>query len=499
MMLPLHVRLSASHRLLKSLTARFLWRGSIACLSLLCLGVGTGIGAQEKGETKEGTRQDSVSNPTAASKAVGAAGQASIHFRERPRYPTDPQRLRRTAQIDGVLTDGEWDPFYTISDGPIKGTIYCNWDDNYLYLAARTEGPANVLFDVDMGGDGWLRGADNLEIVVGSVADGGMPTVSARLLDAASSKDMPTWNETAVDSKTLVVAEKITNGTQVLEIAIPKNTASLVLRPGATIGIRAELMPPGPVAAFVPTAAFEPHLLLDAVLVEARTVAAGGINPRLTLSDYKCIPGQTLFATLELLNQTDLTVPIKSVLWTGNGNSANAVNTLREIAVAPLSGMKRAKLGYKTPLPDNLSVGSYMLTVTVELEGGKQVQSAASFTVVEPIQVQMSSTPDPVSIVGQTKLTVSVDVFSAVPNHFHGDVELTNAPSGWQLEGGKKRVLYIDREDSRRAVDYVLKLPSNTAAGDYPLEATVTWHKRTWKARTVAKVIRADAPAPTKP
>ena len=98
-----------------------------------------------------------------------------IKFRERPRYPADPQRLKRTPLIDGVLGDGEWDPFYTITDGPIKGTVYCNWDDNFLYLATRTEGAANVLFDLDLNGDGWLRGADNVELLIGSVAGGARP------------------------------------------------------------------------------------------------------------------------------------------------------------------------------------------------------------------------------------------------------------------------------------------------------------------------------------
>ncbi len=168
---------------------------------------------------------------------------------------------------------------------------------------------------------------------------------------------------------------------------------SLVLRPGATIGLRAEFMPPSNAAAYVPTQPFEPHLLLDATLVEARVMAAQGLNPKLTLSDYKCIPGQKLFGTLELYNQTDLTVKIKSIQWGGQGNSLNALNTLREVNILPVQGLKRSKLTYKTVLPDNLALGSYILTVQVETEDGKKIESAAAFAVVEPIQVQMSSDP----------------------------------------------------------------------------------------------------------
>ncbi|HLK61391.1 MAG TPA: hypothetical protein VKU00_32880 [Chthonomonadaceae bacterium] len=441
------------------------------------------------------TAQDKPDAPVAA-QPPAASG---IKFRERPRYVSDPQRLRRMVHVDGVLSDGEWDPFYTIDDGAIKGTVYVNWDDNYLYLAAKTDGEATVLFDIDMGGDGWLRGADNVELVIGSAPVGGSgPTIVARLLDAASSKDAPAWNETSIDPKSLIVAEKITNGTQVVEIAIPKTTPGLVLRPGVSMGIRAEFLPPASAAAYVPTAPFEPHLLLDTVLVESRMLPAAGLNPHLTLSDYKCIPGQNLFATLELQNQTDLNVPIRSVLWSGNGASINAVNTLREVNVKPIPGMKRTKLTYKTQIPDNLPLGSYMLNVTVETEGGKQVQASAAFAVVEPVQVQMSATPQPVAIVGPTRLTVEVNVFSAVPDHLRGDAELTLIPAGWEVEGGAKHGVFVAHEDRTGVARFILKIPSNTPAGSFPIEATVTWHGKSWKTRYVARTIRTDAPMPPK-
>lgn len=436
--------------------------------------------------------------PAAPQSQAPSPAQPTLNFRERPKYPTDPQRLRRTVQIDGVLSDGEWDPFYTVTEGPIKGTVYCNWDDNYLYLAARTDQPASVLFDLDMGGDGWLRSADNLEVVIGSIGEGSAPTVAARLLDAANSKDTPVWNDKAVDVKSLPVAGKLTNGTQVVELAIPKDTASLVLRPGATIGVRAEFLPPGPATAYIPTQAFEPHLLLDATLAESRVQPVAGINPRLTLSDYKCIAGQKLFATLELLNQRDVPVPIRSVLWTGQGNSVNVVNTVREVTVPPIAPSKRLKLKYSTVLPPTLAPGSYTLMVTADLEEGKQVQSAATFTIVEPVQAQMSAEPEPVAVVGSTKLRVNVDVFSAVPRYLGGSVELLSVPAGWELKGSKKRELFIDHEDGQEIIRYDFRLPSTTPAGDYPLEAAVNWQGRVWKLKHVVHVVRPEETSPAK-
>ena len=167
-----------------------------------------------------------------------------INFRERPKYPADAQRLRRAVTLDGVENENEWEPFYSVTDGAIKGTFYCQWDDNFLYLAAKTDGAASLLFDIDAGGDGWLRGADNMEIVIGGLSEGGVPVALARLLDAANSKDTPTWRENSIDPKTILVASKTVGSSQFTEIAIPKNTGSLVLRTGATIGLRGEFLPP---------------------------------------------------------------------------------------------------------------------------------------------------------------------------------------------------------------------------------------------------------------
>src|SRR3954467_2251966 len=89
--------------------------------------------------------------------AVSPAKQSTsaVNYRERPRYPYDPQRLKRRPILDGKIADGEWDPLYTIGDTAAKGTIYVNWDDDYLYVAARTDQPSWLIFDLDCNADGW--------------------------------------------------------------------------------------------------------------------------------------------------------------------------------------------------------------------------------------------------------------------------------------------------------------------------------------------------------
>ena len=73
--------------------------------------------------------------------------------------------------------------------------------------------------------------------------------------------------------------------------------------------------------------------------------------------------------------------------------------------------------------------------------------------------------------------------------------------SAWLGAGNKRKKLplTIDKEDGRGARQFVFKLPSTTPAGDYPIDATVTWHQRVWKLHTVAHVLRPEPVAPPQP
>jgi hypothetical protein len=428
--------------------------------------------------------QDTQPAPVVLTKPV----TPGINYRERPRYPFDPQRLKRRPVLDGVIGDSEWDPLYTIGDGAVKGTVYLNWDDDFLYVAARTDQSAWVVLDLDANADGWLRGADNLELTVAPAGMDGVPALTARILDAAGNKDAPVWNEKVVDPRSIQLVEKMTGGAQVIEMAIPKGIAGLSLRPNATLSVRADFLPSGP--APTPTAPYEPHLLVDITLVEARTVAAPGITPRLTLDDSKVIPGQSLRATLELMNQTEEESRVRFITWQGDAAAADLLRLERDPNVPPIKGLKTLKRKYSSTLPETAVPGFYQLTATAQLENGRTVSSTISFSVVEPFSLQMSVEPDPINVLGPTQVKAFVDITSAVPGMAKGSVEL-QAPAGWEIKGRSKKEFLIQHEDSTGRSVFYLTLPSTTQAGDYIFNAAISWHGKTWKAHTTVHVNRA--------
>lgn len=99
---------------------------------------------------------------------------------------TTPNRLAITPWLDGKLDDEEWDILHAEAGGP----VYMQWTPNNLYLAGTAQKGKDVIFSLDLSGDGWLIGRDNLEVRLNWVNDA--PKISARLLDATS-RNAPTW------------------------------------------------------------------------------------------------------------------------------------------------------------------------------------------------------------------------------------------------------------------------------------------------------------------
>lgn len=410
-----------------------------------------------------------------------------INYKERPRVPYDPQRLKLRPVLDGEIGATEWTPLFTVSEGPVTGTVYLNWDDDALYLAAKTAQPAWVVADIDANGDGWLRGADNLEVAISPVGSTGVAPLALRLLDAATNRDAPVWNETVVDPRQVQLIARQQGEGQVIEMAIPKGIAGLSPRAGALIGARVDCLPAGTVP--VATAPYEPHLLLDLTLVEARASSVGGVVGKLALEDSELVPGQVFHATLNLTNQVDAARRIRSLTWNGVGPAGDYLKSLREVALPELKRLSTLRLRYASPLPETALPGHYQFTATAVLDDGSTVSSTASFSIEEPFTIQLDCDPPEVTVVGPTPIRLIVTVASAVPGFKRADVVLTQPPS-WELKGKSKRSVNIHRENGVARTVYVATIPSAMQAGEYRVTAEVSWRGKTWTTHRVVKVSR---------
>jgi hypothetical protein len=428
------------------------------------------------------------------------ANQFQINYLQPVTQTYVSQILKKQPIIDGVIGNDEWSKCYTLQEGGISGTIYMNWDDNNVYIAAQTDKPAWLVVDLDCNGDGWLRGADNLEITVSPVNNAAKPAITTRLLDALSINDSPTWNDTAVSPSSINVAEKADGAGQVIEMAIPKGVAGLNPRENASMMFRADFLPAD--ATPVPTKPYEPHKLLDVILVDTRTVTVPGITPILKLNDVNYIPGENLDATLKIASQLSDPIQIQSITWQGIGPASNLVNTLRQVNIPVIKPLKSITLKYHSQIPNNAILGYYQFETDGVLANGKTFSNTTSFSIVEPFNLSITTVPPSVAInsVGETQLKVDVNIFSAVPGYAQGDVELS-VPTGWEVKGRSKKGFYIDREDVTRTSHFYVLVPNAMSTGDYDLKATISWHGKTWVAHHIVHVsgLSVSAGANTKP
>ncbi|HRI44433.1 MAG TPA: hypothetical protein PLL78_07585 [Fimbriimonadaceae bacterium] len=158
----------------------------------------------------------------------------------------DPLRLVITPKMDGRFEDEEWDRLSM--SGGVESAM--QWEPGILYLGTRAARGKDVVWSLDMNGDGWLVGRDNLEIRI-IWTDAG-PVGSARLVDATD-RDGPIWKREPLLDGMLAIAAATDGDSWVAEakligLYLPQ------IGDGSRMGVRANAIPGGEATpeAFVP-------------------------------------------------------------------------------------------------------------------------------------------------------------------------------------------------------------------------------------------------------
>lgn len=104
----------------------------------------------------------------------------------RPQPVVDSLRIAITPLLDGVVTEQEWDLLAESDQGP----VFFQWEPGKLHWAAKPKPGNDVVLSLDLKGDGWLVGNDNLEIRTRLVGETLETTI--RQLDATD-RNGPQW------------------------------------------------------------------------------------------------------------------------------------------------------------------------------------------------------------------------------------------------------------------------------------------------------------------
>ena len=169
-------------------------------------------------------------------------------------FSYDYDRKKKSPKIDGRIEKGEWDEFTSTPNGatpcdpnlpwgkaypPPKGAdyrmqTYLNWDDDYLYFAAKAPFKFLAAPEIDAQADGYFSGKDNLNV------NAAIPRDETRVkpnevqtspgvmvwnnVEPVEENDMPVWTNELYDQreKCKWAWGKDENGWYVLEMALAK-------------------------------------------------------------------------------------------------------------------------------------------------------------------------------------------------------------------------------------------------------------------------------------
>jgi hypothetical protein len=409
-----------------------------------------------------------------------------------PGLSFERQRIKRTVPLDPRLgLDGRWDLLYTRGEGRDRRSIYLDWDDENLYLAAESPGLSPVRFDIDARGDGWFRGADNLRITIIPPVGGRAGSLSTQRWDAVQNRNRPVWAASPIAASEIKVAVGQTpSGAQAILLAVPRTEAAgLERRPGADFGLFVEWGAPDDTDA----AAYTPRPMLPLTLVdtlEARE-SETGLWVKTEVLPRRIVPGDDgVKMTVTIKNEGRRPARL-SRLFVRGSQAAQAVLDAATFTGQVLMPGDTITRSFFSTVSGAAGLGTLVVAGGVEKEDGSALAALAAFDRQDPYTASLQIDQTPVTAgSGQTR-TALVSVRGRGDNKARGRVTLT-LPEGWTLEDGKReRDVTLSFAGENTGVYYKIAVPASARPGVYPIRAEVRIGGRVYAAGGTVAVVGA--------
>ncbi|MES2461661.1 MAG: hypothetical protein V4671_13840 [Armatimonadota bacterium] len=438
---------------------------------------------------------------------TGAPGQVQVGTpgASDPRYGGvlyEKNRIKRTVPIDPAIgLDGRWDVLYRYVDsvaaepgaGEAPGgngvkTVYCDWDDNYLYLAMETPSATKVRFDIDGRDDGWLRGADNLMLQISPSAGTEPAKVIAQRFDTTQNKDRPVYAESSIPLGEIKVRTGQTpRGTYAAILALPKTEMiGLVRKNGASFGLRVDtgLLPAQSGSADL--LAIRPMLrltLAESVVAQS----TDGLSVKVSVAEArKNVPGEDIKIALEVKNEGKNSLRLSRLFLRGSLLSQNLLDAATYTGIVLEPG-KKLRRDLRSTVSASAGTGTYVVAGGAEWEDGTGIASLAAFDRLEPYALDFKLDDKPIEsgVVIQRKKkgdkkgpegdvrTAVIAVLSRIRTPETASVRM-RLPDGWTLESGDTdRTVQFKSKDDLRPLFFKILVPNKASPGTYPVSVTL--------------------------
>jgi hypothetical protein len=375
-----------------------------------------------------------------------------------PYQVVDQNRLAITPWLDGRFEDEEWDILH-------RGTDHwtaMQWEPGYLYLGAKVPKGKDLVISIDLRGDGWLVGNDNLELRY--VWKDGTPVVDARILDATN-RNAPTWSYAPllaglIRAAGVEEADGWTVESRIESVDLPDFSL------GRTLGIRSDLIES---LALTPEPFFPRSLGFAALRWERSKGLPAGIEWSPELKVRKSVPGDSIKIRLNFTKTGD--AELKRVELRSEGFAKEATKLLA-LPFPAFDRKGRAFVDYDTPISADARQGYRLLRARVTSAKGDEAIIQTSFAVADLVDFDVQLPTNLVRSVDSRVIKGAIVVRSNTPGRLDGKFELT-VPETWSIARNKDQRLLIYNSRGLQRIPIDLIAPQN-ASGLIPLGLRVT-------------------------
>ena len=366
-------------------------------------------------------------------------------------------RMALTPKLDGKLSEEEWDRF-AIIDGV---QTYFQWQPSKLHAAATLPVGKDLVASFDLNGDGWLVGADNVEVRVSWNA--GAPSVRERILDATD-LSQPKWVDLPPTTTAVEVGSSSSGSTWTVEFSAEDPARGVFpTEPKSTFALRFDA-----VDASASPPALSPRVLsLVRLGMERASGLPDGVVFKPEYAVKSVVPGESNQVRLTFQGDNTLGLKTIEVRTEGLGREFAQAKTL---PFPSFDRKGRAFVDYDTLLSPKAPLGYRLVRGTLTDGTGKQMLVQCSYQVAEPVSFEMPPPPKLKSKVEEQKIRVSIYLKSNTAQRIDG-LFVVQPPSGWKVVAGNGAgfLIYGSRASARKAVEFLV--PAG-AKGAFPLKVT---------------------------
>lgn len=383
------------------------------------------------------------------------APQASPQLFAAPQAVANKDRLALSPKIDGIFSPEEWDPFTTF-DG---GEAYFQWEPKKVYVAAVVPIGKDLVASLDLNGNGWLIGDDNLQVRVSW--NGTTAAVSLALLDCTNPSG-PKWVEVPEFMKSVKVAATAGATNWSVELGLVDPGKRLLPRAAnEDIGVRCDAVD----SEIKDLPAYLPRIVTPLKLRLERGInLPTGLKWKPEFKGRSVVPGAGIKVRFTF-NGDDAMV-MKRIEMRTEGLAEDAT-TLKAQPFPKFDQKNRAFVDYDTRVASTAEGGYRIVRATIQNAQGEPTICQASYEIAAPVSFDLML-PKKLASTGKPQtLKISVYIRSNVAGRIDGTF-VAVPPQGWEVGKGNDKafIIYASRGSVRKVFD--LTIPAD-AKGSYPI------------------------------